>query len=398
LLNNLTQKFWLPVIAGVANTVMMMFIDISVLTVLFALLSLVIGLLIGLSLDNRMPSFLTRNKPSTDHNFLEEDNQVVDTTPSENKQDIAEVADVSKELVEILNGLISNSRNQLETAVTEMSLRFGNIVERLNVAMNAAQNVSKGPDDEDLSMEVIFQNSNERLNGLIEEMKIAGEEKNRVMEKLKTLAEGTNDLNDMAEAVENIASQTNLLALNAAIEAARAGEFGRGFSVVADEVRELSIKSGNTGKDIAVKVKEFSTSVEKIIEEVMVNLERATKQEERGRQTIQSVMLQLHMLTEGMAKSTDILTSESQGIISEINDLLVALQFQDRVTQILEHVSEGLHQFVDFMSDSVETGDVHAQAQLLMEKIEQSYTTDEERNIHKGENAKAVGNDDLEFF
>ncbi|PJN86193.1 chemotaxis protein, partial [Bacillus velezensis] len=84
-------------------------------------------------------------------------------------------------------------------------------------------------------------------------------------------------LQGMAESVSYIAGQTNLLALNAAIEAARAGEAGRGFAVVADEVRKLSMQSNDTGKNI-------STSVAQIVAELEATAQRAQQlgQEEKS--------------------------------------------------------------------------------------------------------------------
>ena len=167
-------------------------------------------------------------------------------------------------------------------------------------------------------------------------------------------------------------------------------------------MRELSRKSGDAGSRIAITVNDFSKTVEDTLTEAMNSMKGDLESEENGKEVIKEVMESLQFITDGLTQSTNILSDESEGIILEINDILVSLQFQDRVNQILNHVCESLHAFTQFMEQEqqqqlVNAGHVTNAAKFLA-TLETSYTTDEERNIHQGKGNNDTNNGDLEFF
>lgn len=165
------------------------------------------------------------------------------------------------------------------------------------------------------------------ISETVEEM---GEIQQRSMEmlsKVTTLIEQSRELTDLIKSLERISSQTNLLALNASIEAARAGAAGRGFDVVAQEIRKLSIES-------AESTKKAKSSVDKILSEIRtistVSEEGKTKttsgiQKVKETQSLfQSIHQAIHKVTEDKEELTSI-TSKMKSSSEEANDLSLTI-------------------------------------------------------------------------
>jgi methyl-accepting chemotaxis protein len=196
------------------------------------------------------------------------------------------------------------------------------------------------------------------------------------------LASFVDELRQMASDVAAIAAQTNLLAVNAAIEAARAGDAGRGFGVLAQEVRKLSAQSGDTGKRIAAKVHAIGEAMAATREAAdgSVASDRASLQSSRS--AISGVLGNLRDITESLADSTATLKHESEGIQSEIGEALVALQFQDRVAQILSHVKANIERLPDCLGDA-RPGLTPVCSAALLAELESTYAMAEERKVHR---------------
>jgi methyl-accepting chemotaxis protein len=201
------------------------------------------------------------------------------------------------------------------------------------------------------------------------------------------------ELFGMAEDVAKIASQTNLLALNAAIEAARAGESGRGFSVVADEVRKLSTMSGATGARITEKVRVMGGSMHELIEHAgqVAETERDKIREAEG--IVNQVLGELAQGVAQMEQRITLLQGSSREVEHTVNEVLVDLQFQDRVSQITSHITMDMRRLLERLYD-VEPLD----ARLWLQVLESSYTTLEQSRIHGGDAQAQVEQSSVTFF
>ncbi len=345
------------------------------------------------------------------HTRTEPANEVVaevtqDIEPASSEQWMHDLSEVIIQVIDVSNRQIENSRIQTEEAITQMSLRFTSLVSRLNSALEAATlsnaEVPANDGSDSTLLDNVFTNSRNQLSGVITNLADALVNRKASFEQLKLLADDTAVLKSMAEGVEKIASQTNLLALNAAIEAARAGEVGRGFAVVADEVRSLSVQSGETGKRITETINHFTTSVQNTMTQATDAMDKDLLLEEEGSTTISNVLQSLEWMTKGMSESSEILKRESIDIVQEVNEIIMSLQFQDRTSQILIHVTEGLSELPKVINDQMQmvmNGDIpKLDVEGILATLKLNYTTAEEVSLHEGAAVEAKIEDDIELF
>ena len=296
---------------------------------------------------------------------------------------------------------IESSRQQTETAIVALSSRFSGISSHLEDTIQASQQAADelAGQSANGALQVLAQ-SNSDLLQIIESLKIAQSSRDETLTKVRNLTAYTGELRTMASDVAAIAAQTNLLALNAAIEAARAGEAGRGFAVVADAVRTLSSQSSETGQKMSAKVDIINSAITELVQAASSGADQDSNSVATSENNIQRVLERFKTVTQRLVCSAEMLQQESFGIRDEMTEVLVSLQFQDRVSQILTHVRDNidlLHAHLQqFKKAPDEAPTLDAQAWLT--QMEATYATDEQRHTHHGGLVALKAAQEITFF
>jgi methyl-accepting chemotaxis protein len=309
------------------------------------------------------------------------------------------------EVIPIVSKQIITSKQHTEQGIVSLTDTFSKMSKKIGVLLdNQKQN-----DDEGVISELL-EGVKAILSSVVGGLGKLNSAEQGITHEVEVLSQHTIKLENMANEVREVAENINLLSLNAAIEAARAGENGRGFAVVADEVRKLARSSADTGIKIKKAVEEIDAAMKSALNLSKASADIGSETIKNSAGFIDKVLIDIQATLYSFKENSETLTESSEEIQHEVYQVISALQFQDRVTQMLDHAEHNLDDLNQVLLNNKYLTHAERSADLIkkneiLKNMELRYTMPEElvnhqastsgeTNITKQESAS----EDLTFF
>ncbi|MDK2832400.1 MAG: methyl-accepting chemotaxis protein [Methanolobus sp.] len=301
---------------------------------------------------------------------------------TENAESIAYTAQEMSAVTEEL----SSSADQITDTVNEISMGTQLQANKAEEVSNAMVDMNRMVQDVAINSEMASKNAVDS-NTLIQGLGEMSEDLMHMMEGIKSavgdsssvitdLDAKSNRIGEIVNLITNIADQTNLLALNAAIEAARAGEHGKGFAVVADEVRKLAEDSGNAAKQISELIVQMQSGTKNAVN----SMQRGSEEVHKGAESLGNSVKAIGDVVEAgntivkmvqeIAEATEKQSASIEEVNSSVNEVsTISEQSAAGAQQASASVQEQTASMQELSQSAQELADVASRMQLVVSKF-----------------------------
>ena len=258
----------------------------------------------------------------------------VNTTCSDITSMITQVVDITEKTNKGMSKQKSDT-HQLATAMNEMAATSQEVA---NHATSAAQAANKAELDSNEGQEIITSTINS-INTIANDIETASKAVNR-------LATDSDQIGTILDVIKNIAEQTNLLALNAAIEAARAGEQGRGFAVVADEVRSLASRTQISTEEIQDMIERLQSGASEAVNAIKISQQKthdSAEQSSSATESLNKITASVNTINHSTIQVSSA-TNEQLYVAEEMNKSIVS------ISEVAGDTEDGARQITSFIN------------------------------------------------
>lgn len=251
---------------------------------------------------------------------------------------------VNSEQVNAAAQELSASTEEISVTTEDVTVRVNDTAERAQISAHASNESAGAMEETAAGVQRIAESTQKLLGNSVDatqtakdggqiiyaaqqQMSIISSSTNSVNALVQKLAQQTEEINNISQLITSITDQTNLLALNAAIEAARAGEHGKGFAVVADEVRKLaeqSKSSANSIVNLTLEIKADTENVERAVTESLVSVEDGVKIISNAGESFTSIVnavTQMSMQIQEISATSEELSASAEQVTASVNEI-----------------------------------------------------------------------------
>jgi methyl-accepting chemotaxis protein len=263
------------------------------------------------------------------------------------KADPTEVA----AMLPILDSLakhVQDTAEDLQHSVLQISSGFGGMAARVRETIETAHGGLTS--DSGSNTDETIHDIRAVLGSLLSAVQESTDSSQQLSERIQKLEQVLAEVNASLRQVETIAEEARIVGLNGRLEAARAGTHGAAFNVVANETKNLGVHAAETSASIRRQVEQLNRSLHQVSTELRQRITIDAESARDSQVKVTNLLDQLGVMHHGLTSSLQRTESLSEAVSRDITKSVMALQFQDRVNQRLDHVVEALQALKENLS------------------------------------------------